>query len=154
MNMLQALTSGIFLLPLPGKFSLFTRLATGFTLLNPPLRNMPVSLRFFAGGDRSVRGYAYQSLGPKNESGKVTGGKNLLVGSIEIERHIYKDWGIAVFYDAGNAFNSLSNITLFQGAGIGLRYYSPVGALKLDLARQIDVDNPRFRIHFSVGVQL
>jgi translocation and assembly module TamA len=118
------------------------------------VRDLPASLRFFAGGDRSVRGYSYQSLGPKDSTGKVIGGKNLFVGSLEIERPVLKDWGVALFYDAGNAFNSLSEVNLFQGAGIGLRYYSPVGTLRLDLARQIGVDNPKFRIHFTVGFQL
>jgi translocation and assembly module TamA len=154
MNLLQALVGGDVMFPLPWKLSLFTRVNAGLTEQDEPFRDLPASLRFFAGGDRSVRGYKYQSLGPRDSSGKVIGGKNLLVGSVEIERPVSQNWGVAAFYDVGNAFDSLSKIVLFQGAGLGLRYYSPVGTLKLDLARQIDVDNPRFRIHFTVGIQL
>ena len=84
----------------------------------------------------------------------MIGGKHLIVGSIELERALFTDWGIAAFYDAGNAFNALSDIQLFQGAGIGVRYYTKVGAIRLDIARQIDMDNPKTRIHFSVGIEL
>jgi translocation and assembly module TamA len=76
------------------------------------------------------------------------------VGSIEIEKALFSDWGVAAFYDAGNAFNALNDITLFQGAGLGVRYYSKIGALKLDFARQVGIPDPGFRIHFTVGFQL
>lgn len=148
---LQILGSGNALIDLPARFSALFRLDAAYTEKQDPLEKIPVSLRFFAGGDQSVRGYAYQSLGPKDESGEVVGGRNLLVGSVEIERAIGKSWGAAVFYDAGNAFNSPSGIRLFQGAGIGVRYYTPVGPFRLDLARQIDVPDPSFRIHLGLG---
>jgi len=154
MNLLQVLAQGNLLFPLPGKLSILTRVQTAVSLQDEPLRELPASLRFFAGGDRSVRGYKYQSLGPEDKSGEVTGGKHLLTGSIEIERALSNEWGIAVFYDAGNSFNSFSDITFFQGAGLGLRYNTVIGALRLDFARQIGVDDPKFRIHFSAGFQL
>lgn len=154
MNLLQVLAQGNLLFPLPGRLSVFTRVQTAVSLQDEPLRELPASLRFFAGGDRSVRGYKYQSLGPEDRSGEVTGGKHLIAGSIEIERALSDDWGIAAFYDAGNAFNSLSDIKLYQGAGLGLRYNTVIGALRLDIARQIGVDDPKFRIHFSAGFQL
>lgn len=154
MNLLQILGQGNLLFPLPGRLSVFTRVQTAMSFQDEPLRDLPASLRFFAGGDRSIRGYKYQSLGPEDKSGEVTGGKHLIAGSIEIERALSDDWGIAVFYDAGNAFNSLSDIKLYQGAGLGLRYNTVIGALRLDVARQIGVDNPKFRIHFSAGFQL
>ncbi|MBE0427020.1 MAG: outer membrane protein assembly factor [Nitrospirae bacterium] len=154
MNLLQVLAEGNMLYPLPWQMSLFTGIKTAVSIQDEPLSELPASLRFFAGGDRSVRGYKYQSLGPKDKKGDLTGGKNLLVGSVEIERPVYDNLGIAIFYDAGNAFNSFSDITLFQGAGLGIRYYSAVGMLRLDLARQIDVDDPKFRIHFTVGLEL
>ena len=151
---LQTLANGDLLVPLPWRFSLFARAQGGFTILSDPFRDLPASVRFFAGGDRSVRGYAYQSLGPKDAAGDVIGGKHLLVGSIELERPISKIFGLAAFYDVGNAFNDFGNMNLQQGAGIGIRVYTPVGPIRLDLARQIGVDHPRFRVHFTVGFGL
>jgi translocation and assembly module TamA len=96
-GLLQLLASGNLLLDLPARWSLLIRLSTGWTLQNEPLEEIPASLRFFAGGDRSVRGYAYQSLGPMDEDGDVIGGKYLLVGSLELERALGESWGVAVF---------------------------------------------------------
>jgi translocation and assembly module TamA len=152
--LLQILAEGSYLLPLPWRFSLHTRAKGGATLLYDRLSDIPPSLRFFAGGDQSVRGYAYKSLGPRDESGKVVGGKQLFASSIELERALFKDWGVSIFYDAGNAFNSFSDILLFQGAGVGLHYYTSVGGLNLSLARSIEVDNPSYHISFNVGFEL
>lgn len=149
--LVQILASGNALIDLPARFSLFLRAQTGFTLQSDPLSEIPPSLRFFAGGDQSVRGYAYQSLGPEDDNGDVIGGKNLLVGSAELERALGTNWGVAVFYDAGNAFNSLSNYILRHGAGVGVRWYTPVGPVRADIARQIRVDDPSFRLHLSIG---
>jgi translocation and assembly module TamA len=148
---LQAVGDGSLLVPLPWRLSLYSRVKAGVTVQNAPPETLPVSYRFFAGGDRSVRGYAYQSLGPKDESGKVLGGRNILVGSLELDRALFKNWGVAVFYDAGNAFNYYGDFDLFQGAGIGVRYYTIVGALRLDVARQIGVNDPSYRVHLTVG---
>ncbi|MRR34097.1 outer membrane protein assembly factor [bacterium] len=153
-SFIQFIAEGRVIVPLPWRFSLISRAKGGVTIQDDPLRDMPASLRFFAGGDRSVRGYAYQSLGPKDVTGKVVGGKNLLTASLELERALFKDWGVAAFFDIGNAFNSLSDVRLYKGAGVGARYYTPIGALQLDVARQIGVDNPSFRIHFTVGFEL
>jgi len=150
-GLLQMLGSGKVLLALPGRFSLLTRIDTGWTLQNEPLDEVPTSLRFFAGGDQSVRGYAYQSLGPVDGDGDVIGGKYLLVGSLELERALGEKWGVAAFYDTGNAFDEPGQIRLAQGAGLGLRYYTPVGPVRLDVARQIGEDNPSYRIHLSIG---
>ena len=103
------------------------------------------------GKDQSVRGYAYQSLGPRDSSGEVVGGKHLLVGSVELERPLSENWGLALFFDAGNAFDSFSDYELFEGAGCGLRRYTPVGPLKVDLARQVGVSDPSYRLHVSIG---
>jgi translocation and assembly module TamA len=153
-KLIQIIAEGSYLFPLPWRLSLRTRGKTGVTLLSDPLTDLPPSLRFFAGGDQSVRGYSYQSLGPRNDAGQVIGGKQLLTGSIELERALFKHWGVSLFYDAGNAFNSFSGARLLQGAGVGLHYYSPIGSLNLSLARQLAVDNPGFHIHFTVGFEL
>lgn len=152
--LIQVLAEGSHLLALPWRLSLHARAKTGVTLLSDPLKDIPPSLRFFAGGDQSVRGYSYKSLGPRDATGRVVGGKQLLTGSIELERALFKDWGVSVFYDAGNAFNSISAASLFHGAGIGLHYYTSVGALNLSVAQPLGVDKPSLHIHFTVGFEL
>ena len=84
-NFAQFLGNGDLLIPLPYEFSLIPRVQVGATWQRNAVTDLPPSLRFYAGGDRSVRGYTYQSLGPKDASGNVIGGKNLLVGSMELE---------------------------------------------------------------------
>ena len=152
--LVQILADGSYLQPLPWRLSLHTRAKTGTTLLNDSFSDIPPSLRFFAGGDQSVRGYSYQSLGPRDASGKVVGGKQLITSSIELERALFKDWGVSLFYDAGNAFNLLSSVMIFQGAGVGLHYYTAVGGLNLSVARPLGVDNPSIHFHFTVGFEL
>jgi translocation and assembly module TamA len=152
--LVQTLAEGSHLLRLPWRLSLHTRAKGGATLLSDPLSDIPPSLRFFTGGDQSVRGYSYQSLGPRDASDQVVGGKQLLAGSIELERALRKDWGVSVFYDAGNTFNSFSSFTVAQGAGVGLHYYTSVGGLNLSLARPLGVENPSLHIHFTVGFEL
>ena len=153
-DFLQFLGNGDLLIPLGAGFSLIPRIQVGVTWEKDPLTDLPPSLRFYAGGDRSVRGYTYQSLGPKDSEGNVIGGKHLLVGSLELEYSITKKWSIAGFYDVGNAFNNFEDMSWPMGAGIGVRYYTPAGPVRLDLARQINVDNPGFQLHIAVGFAL
>ncbi len=153
-RLVQFLAEGSHLLRLPWRLSLHTRAKGAATVLNDPISDIPPSLRFFTGGDQSVRGYSYKSLGPRDASGQVIGGKQLLTGSIELERALFKDWGVSLFYDVGNAFNSFSSVHLFQGAGVGLHYYTSVGALNLSVAYPLGVENPSFHYHFTVGFEL
>ena len=150
-GLLQALASVNTLLPLPAGFSLFARGQAGATWQNEPLAEIPPSVRFFAGGDQSVRGYGYQTLGPRDATGKVVGGKNLLVGSVELERPLSENWGVAAFFDAGNAFDSFYDYEIFEGVGFGVRRYTPVGPIKVDLARQLGLSDPAYRLHVSIG---
>ncbi len=152
-QLLQLLTEASHILSLPWRLSLATSARANITFFSDPLSDLPPSLRFFAGGDQSVRGYAYQSLGPRDASGNVAGGKHLLTGCVELQRAILEDWAVSVFYNAGNAFDSFTNVTLFQAAGLGVHYFTPVGALNLSLARTIDADDPDYRIHFTVGFE-
>jgi translocation and assembly module TamA len=152
-GLVQGLANGNVVLPLPWRLSLLGRVQGATTYQKNPFADVPASLRFFAGGDQSVRGYAYQSLGPRDASGAVVGGKKLLVGSLELDRAIGENWGVAVFYDAGNAFNSLSDFHLARGAGIGVRRYTVVGPVKIDLARQIASGKHVYRVHVGVGFQ-
>ncbi len=151
-GLLQVVPLADVMFPLPGRFTVLLRSQGGFTFQRQAFEDIPVSLRFFAGGDRSVRGYAYQALGPRDASGNVIGGKYLLFGSIEVEKAVATNWGVAAFYDAGNAFDTFTNLTFAQSAGIGIHYYTPVGPFRLDFARQVDVPSPATRIHFTVGI--
>ncbi len=115
--------------------------------------HLPVSERFFAGGDSSVRGFRFESLGPRNAAGKVTGGHYLMTGGVEVEQHLYGSWSGAVFSDFGNALDSFSD-PLQYSAGFGVRWLSPVGLVRLDLANGLsDPDHP-WRVSVSAGPDL
>jgi translocation and assembly module TamA len=114
---------------------------------------LPSSVRFFAGGAQSVRGYSYQSLGPVDENGDVIGGKNLMIGSIELERSINDSWALALFYDGGNAIDNLAD-KLERGAGFGIRWKSPVGPVRIDLASAVSRDGQPWRLHINIGPDL
>jgi len=110
--------------------------------------NIPGAYLFRTGGDNTVRGYAYQSLGV-DQGGSVVGGRYLLVGSVEYTQWIGKDWGAAVFYDRGNANDDWTEFRTVAGYGVGVRWHSAIGALNLDLAYGEAVDE--YRIHFTTG---
>ncbi len=114
---------------------------------------LPSSVRFFAGGAQSVRGFAYQSLGPRDEGGEVIGGNHLMVGSIEFEHSLNDQWGAAAFYDVGKAMDSFAD-KLERGAGLGIRWRSPVGPVRIDLATAISRDDHPWRLHISIGPDL
>ncbi|MFM1892061.1 MAG: hypothetical protein RLZ44_1138 [Pseudomonadota bacterium] len=116
--------------------------------------DLPASLRFFAGGDNSVRGYAYKSLSPLDENGDAIGGRHLITASLEYEHPVAgEDWWGGAFVDAGNAFDT-DDFDLKYGYGVGVRWYSPVGRVRLDLAFPSDSSDDSWRLHFSVGADL
>ena len=115
---------------------------------------LPPQLRFFAGGDRSVRGYGYQSLGPRNSDDRVIGGRNLLVASTEVEHYFSRDWGMAAFVDAGNAYSG-TDFRPQVGAGLGVRWRSPVGMVRLDIGTPIHDSRHRgIELHVVIGPDL
>jgi translocation and assembly module TamA len=114
---------------------------------------LPPSVRFFAGGDESIRGFDYDSLGPKDEMGNVIGGSNLLIASIEYERLLRGNFYSAVFLDAGNAFDSM-DVNAAVGAGIGLKWFSPVGPLRFYLAHPLNQSDRSVRVHIRLGADL
>jgi translocation and assembly module TamA len=116
-------------------------------------KSIPPSLRFFAGGDQSVRGYDYQTLTPENSDGDRIGGRYMIAGSLEYQYSIAPKWRVATFVDQGNSFNSLDLPDLKTGVGVGIRWVSPVGPLRLDLAHALD-DDGGVRLHFSMGPEL
>lgn len=114
---------------------------------------LPASQRFFAGGDLSVRGYGFQELGPVDEDGAVVGGTNLLTGSVELEYLPWGNWGFATFFDTGNATDSFA-ISLEYAAGIGLRWRSPVGIVRIDVAQSLSESDRSPTLHFGIGPDL
>lgn len=116
--------------------------------------DVPPSLRFFAGGDQSVRGYGYETLSPEDDDGAAVGGRYLLVGSVEYQYEFIDNWRVAAFVDRGNAVDDIFD-PLATGAGMGIRWVSPVGPLRLDVAKALDDEfGGGWRIHFSMGPEL
>ena len=111
------------------------------------------SLRFFAGGDNNIRGYGYESISPKDSSGALTGAKYMVTSSLEYQYRVHGNWWGAVFYDIGDAFNETPEWN--SGAGVGIRWASPVGPVSFDFAWGLDSEpHPEFRVHFSLGPEL
>ena len=116
--------------------------------------DVPPSLRFFAGGDQTVRGYGYETLSPRNSEDVAIGGRYLMVGSVEYQYEFTENWRVAAFVDEGNAMDDLSD-PLATGVGLGIRWISPVGPLRLDVAKGLDPEfGGEWRIHFSMGPEL
>lgn len=115
---------------------------------------VPVSQRFFAGGDRSIRGFAYRQLTPRNQAGEALGGRYLEVLSAEYNYRFKDRWSAAVFADAGRAFND-ADTGYSVGAGVGIRWQSPVGPFRIDVAAPVsDDDEGGVRVHLSLGPDL
>lgn len=123
------------------------------TILCDSIDDMPPSLRFYAGGDQSIRGYGYRELGTKDDSGAVIGGRYLVIGSAEVEKNLTENWSVAAFWDVGNAVDDLS-LDFEQGVGGGFRYRLPFGQVRLDIANAITEEGNPFRVHFNVGADL
>ena len=116
---------------------------------------VPPDLRFFAGGDRSVRGYDYESISPKDAEGRLTGASFMMTGSVEYQYNVTGKWWGAIFFDAGDATNSLAHFDWKKGAGVGVRWNSPVGPVKFDLARPVgDSQNKTFQFYIGLGAEL
>ena len=114
---------------------------------------LPPELRFFAGGDRSIRGYGYQAIGPRNARDLVVGGEYLAVASAEYEHYFVRNWGGAVFVDAGDAFTDRFDAKV--GVGIGVRWRSPVGLVRLDVAAPVDDEfESGLALHLVIGPDL
>ena len=118
-----------------------------------PLRlsitELPFLYRFKAGGSQSVRGYDYEAL-----SDNSIGSNHVLTASVEYEYMFKQDWSLAAFFDVGNAFNDWSEPKLKRGVGAGLRWYSRIGALRLDLAQAQDIPGHPWRVHLTIGTPL
>lgn len=122
--------------------------ATSFT-------DVPPDLRYFAGGDRSIRGYDYKSIAPKDSSGDLRGAKRLLTASLEYQWNFSGDWWVAVFADSGEAVDRFNTTDIKTGAGLGIRWKSPVGPVKFDIARPVgDDEHHSFAFYIGLGPEL
>ncbi|EOL8959340.1 autotransporter assembly complex protein TamA [Cronobacter dublinensis] len=112
---------------------------------------VPPDLRFFAGGDRSIRGYKYKSISPENDKGKLTGASKLATGSLEYQYNVTGKWWGVVFVDSGEAVNDIKQSNFKTGAGVGVRWQSPVGPIKLDFAVPVG-DKEEHGLQFYIGL--
>ena len=122
------------------------------TSVSGDFAKVPISLRYFTGGDQSVRGYGFKSLGAADAQGNVVGGEHLVVMSAEYQWMFKNPFGMAAFVDSGNAFNG-TDISLKTGAGLGALWRSPVGMIGLYLAHGFENEDESFRLHFSLGAE-
>lgn len=151
---LQADLYGKVIVPVWPGGRLLLRAEAGATLKDN-FSTLPASVRYFVGGDYSVRGYDYESLGPTDDQGLVVGGSHKLVGSMEVDQRVWGNWSLAAFVDSGNAFDDFSGLTLKTGVGGGLRWYSPLGPVRVDIAFPLDKDAPdSWRLHVTLGPDL
>jgi translocation and assembly module TamA len=148
----QAIAQGKWIWSLPSGQRFIVRGHVGATE-EREFEELPASVRFFAGGDNSVRGYDFDTLGPVDADGNVIGGSSLATGSFEFEQPLRARWSLAFFVDAGNAFAG-SRIDAKTGTGIGGRWQSPLGPIRIDLARPVRDDIDDWRFHVSLGPDL
>jgi translocation and assembly module TamA len=135
-----------------GKGRIIARADFG-TTFGDSLDDLPKDLRFFAGGNNSIRGFSYESLGEINTDNKVIGGKQLIETSLEYEHPIFDKWSLAGFVDAGNAFDDFDLSNVEVGIGMGLRWRSPIGPIRFDIAQPVD-DLSDTHLHLSIGPDL
>lgn len=149
-------------LPLPWSkgWYLASRAKGGLAYPLPGTDRIPLIRRFFPGGANSVRGYAFQTLGPLDSAGKPLGGEAMLEGSLELRFPLWGDLGGVLFTDAGNAYDKWEDLRsgisdLRYTAGTGLRYHTPVGPLRLDIGYQLNPPEgghlSRYEVYLSVG---
>ncbi len=124
-------------------------------ILGSSIGDVPSSLRFFAGGDQSVRGFGYEKISPKNDDGDLTGARYLSVGSVELQVPVMNKVRMAVFTDVGTATNDYGDDTDIKvGTGLGVRYISPVGPIRADIGVGVSETHIPIRLHFGLGLDL
>ncbi len=136
----------------PGNNHRFVTRLDGGAILMEGLSQLPPSLRFFAGGDNSIRGYSYETVSPRNSENKLTGGRYMATAALEYQYRVKGNWWLAAFSDYGSAWDDKPDWV--QGVGLGVRWASPVGPVRLDLAWGLDGPDKGFQLHFALGPEL
>lgn len=156
------LSSSFYYSPLPYKngrpddsLVLAARIEGGW-MLGSPLEHIPASLRYFAGGAGSVRGYPYQAIGPRNKDDDPLGGRSFQVVNLEARFRFADNFGIVPFIDGGMVYKEEFPKIIGDmdwGAGLGFRYYTPIGPVRLDLATPLNYikDDPPVQLYISIG---
>jgi translocation and assembly module TamA len=131
------------------------KLSGGVLVGGSDLQDIPTTRRFFAGGGGSVRGYSYQEISPYNAAGDATGGRSYVVGSVEARIKVTDTIGLVPFFDAGVVSDGVTPdfSDIRAGAGIGLRYATPFGPLRLDVAMPLEKydGGNNFGIYAGIG---
>lgn len=144
------------------KHRIVARVELGYVIVDKDFEEeLSPSLRFYAGGDQSIRGFDYQSIGPKVtlsegiNQGKeiVIGGTNMVVASLEYQYYFSNTWRGALFIDAGSV-NDNDKLEPVYSIGPGLHYISPIGPIRFALGYSLSEENPLWRLHFSIGAEL
>ena len=117
------------------------------------LERVPTSQRFFVGGDRTIRGFPFRTLSPTDANGDAIGGRFQEVLNLEYNRRFGGTWALALFADAGRAFDEL-DAPYQVGAGFGVRWFSPVGPFRIDFAFGISEEDTPFQLHLSLGPEI
>ncbi len=151
-NFLRAEVGAKWIRRLGGRSRVILRGEGGATITDG-FSELPPSVRFFAGGDASIRGYDFQSLGPVDVAGNVIGGTGKLVASAEYELDLRPKWSVATFVDSGNAFDDF-DVEPRTGVGVGFRWQSPVGPVRVDLAKPLNGLDRGVRLHVTFGPDL
>jgi translocation and assembly module TamA len=156
MTLIQGDFRGKWITALPWDARVIVRGRAGAILEDDEFDQVPLSLRFFSGGDNSVRGYDYESLGPRNAAGELIGGNRVIEASVEYEHPVTESWSVAVFVDSGNSFLG-SDFEPRTGGGIGARWFTPIGPVRVDVAWPLDSslgEDHGPRLHNSLGPDL
>lgn len=123
-------------------------------ILTKEIQAVPFNMRFFAGGDQSIRGFSYQSIAPKDVNGSLLGGKYMMTTTVEYNYHIFPNWRIAAFIDSGIVSNDMPLKKWSVGAGIGLRYLTPIGPIRVDHAWGVSKESKSTRLSIVIGPEI
>jgi translocation and assembly module TamA len=151
-SFLQLRLKGERVFDLSEKYHLHLRSEMGISRI-AATSDLPASQRFFAGGEGSVRGFALNELSPQDEQGRSIGGRNLATGTVELVRDLPRNFGIAAFYDIGNAFDDFDDPQLQYAAGLGVRYSIAVASFGIDVAQALSESGRSPRFHLYIATQ-